>query len=108
MRFRMRTPMIVVALAAVALVTPGEVRSRRERRHLARLGVFYLRGATIHDRHRAVCDARDGGRPYERLEREWALMGHDSGRPRPDGWAEEATWHADKAAEFRDAAADVA
>jgi hypothetical protein len=102
--------MIVVALIAVGLVTPGELRSRRERRHLARISEYYLSYAVIHDKERAVCESSATFVPYNWEERRDSQGGYcySPSFPRFGNWPEEARWHAKRAAEDRAEAASKA
>ena len=78
MRLRMKTRslMIVIVLVAIALVTPGEVRNRRYRRHLARLREWHLRYAENHEKERAVCEASTPMDPYDPEARKSYLSGY--------------------------------
>lgn len=103
MKLRTRTLMAVVALVALALATPGELRSRRERRHVARIAEHYLKFAALHESLRS-----DGHQPrpyYDPLEREWANQASFLNIPRFTSWEEEDSWHAKEAAACREGAA---
>ena len=100
--------MVLVALVAVAMVTPGQIRLRRERRHLAQFGEFWLRGAAAHDKEKAVCLASVGRKPYEAEARQSDVSGHCYTMPRFADWSGEADWHGKEAAEYRAAAAGMA
>jgi hypothetical protein len=96
--------MVLVALVAVGLIVPGEIRNRRERRHLARTAFHYQAIATAHDKEWAVCEANSGRRCYDEYEREWILIHFNYTKPEFKSWADEAAWHAGKAVECRERA----
>jgi hypothetical protein len=106
MRFRskVRTLLVLVALTAIVLVTPGEVRARRERRHLARSREFCLLYAVIHEEQRDLCLASRNRTNYDSIERQWSQGGVCYALPVFESWSEEANWHARRASECREAA----
>jgi hypothetical protein len=95
-RLKTRSIMALTCLTAILLVLPGEMRNRRERRHLARLEVYHRDHAAIHEQLRASCVASVGRVPYDAIMREWALMKDASCYHKPDckDWDAEADWHA--------------
>jgi hypothetical protein len=94
-RLKTRSIMVLIGLAAVLLVIPGELRNRRERRHLARIEAFHRDHAAIHERLRATCVASAGRVPYDPMERESASMRATCSHiPHCKDWDTEADWHA--------------
>ena len=99
--------MVVVALVAVAMVTPGENRARRERRHLARMSNYLYQLAALHDRERYVCKLSAPDKPYDSIGRQWHLSGQCYFLPQFARWSEEADWHEKEATKCRVSAASV-
>ena len=108
MRLRMKTRslMLIIILVAIVLVTPGEVRNRRHRRHLTRLREWHLRYAQIHEKERTVCEASSSMDPYDPDARKSYLSGFCFQMPGFNSWKTEGEWHTQAALENQKAAAD--
>jgi hypothetical protein len=106
MRYKTRFLMVLVAIVAIALVTPGELRARRQRRDKARSREYCLRQAAIHEQADSSCRDSDGRRPYELIERHWALGSQCFSLPSFASWKAEAAWHSERAIAMRKAAAE--
>jgi hypothetical protein len=101
-----RSLMIVVIIVAIALVTPGEVRNRRQRRHLARLREWHLRYAKVHQKEHAVCEAATAMDPYDPVARMSYLSRFCFQTRGFKSWKAEGEWHTQSARQNQKAASD--
>src|SRR5262245_9232639 len=98
--------MLVVAVWAIVLALPGELRNRREWRHLARMEAHYLSLSATHDALQMECRASQGVHHYDAIQRQWAVQ--VLSLPSFGSWTDEAEWHERSSIDSRRSAVKIA